>query len=262
MNLPNESERSHRWTHDDGPRYWWHRLPGMDFVPPIYSDLADDEWEIMRGWYEETDRSGIIGECAVPLMSLLQGLVLGNRITRIVQLGTCSGYSSLLLGFMLRRMGATRGLFTLDINPELCALTERWLARAGLSPYVTVSLGDSLDRNCLTTARAHFGADFELILLDSSHEYAATVAELELWYPALEPGGLFLLHDVSEFAVDFDVTKAGGVRRALAEWRRKNPEAEALSLNGASRTMALPRPVYKDACGVGIIHKPGIPTPP
>ena len=262
MPSPNDPERSRRWTHAERPRYWWHRLPGMDFVPPIYSDLADDEWEIIRSWYDETDRSGIIGECAVPLISLLQGLVLGNRITRIVQLGTCSGYSSLLLGFMLRRMGATRGLFTVDVNPELCALTERWLARAGLADHVTVSLGNSLERNCLTAAGAHFGgADFELVILDSSHEYAATVAELELWYPALEPGGLFLLHDVSEFAVGFDVTAEGGVRRALAEWRRKNPEAEALSLNGESRTMSLPRPLYKDACGVGIIHKPGIPTP-
>lgn len=263
MTSPNESERSRRWTHDQGPRYWWHRLPGMDFVPPLYSDLADEEWEIIRAWYDETDRSGVIGECAVPLMSLLQGLVLGNRITRIVQLGTCSGYSSLLLGFMLRRMQARRGLWTLDINPELCALTERWLERAGLSDYVTVSLGNSVDGNCLTAARTHFGGDdFELILLDSSHEYAATVAELELWYPALQTGGLFLLHDVSEFATAFDVTGQGGVRRALAEWRRQHPEAEAMSLNGASRSMALPRPLYKDACGVGIIHKPGVPTPP
>ena len=113
----------------------------MDFVPPIYSDLTETEWEIIKTWYEETDRSGLIGECAVPLMSLLHGLVMGNRIARIVQLGTCSGYSSLLLGFMLRRMNAPRGLFTLDIDPELCALTRRWLERAGLTNFVTVGGG-------------------------------------------------------------------------------------------------------------------------
>lgn len=45
----------------------------MDFVPPVYSDLTETEWEIVRVWYEETDRSGLIGECAVPLISLLQG---------------------------------------------------------------------------------------------------------------------------------------------------------------------------------------------
>ena len=63
----------------------------------------------------------------------------------------------------------------------------------------------------------------------------------------------------SIFAADFDVTGQGGVRRAFDEWRRKNPEAEAICLNGESRTMDLPRPLYKDACGLGIIHKRGSP---
>jgi predicted O-methyltransferase YrrM len=262
MSSPDDPERSHCWTKATGPRYWWHRLPGMNFVPPIYSDLLEEEWEIVRRWYQETDRSGVIGECAVPLVSLLQGLVLGNRITRIVQLGTCSGYSALLLGFMLRRMQAVNGLFTLDINPELCALTQHWLERAGLTKYVTVREGDSLDPQSLAAAQTFFPDAPEVILLDSSHEYRATLRELELWYPALQIGGLFLLHDVSRFAADFDVTREGGVRRAFAEWRRNHPEAEAISLNGESRTMDPPRPLYKDACGLGLIHKPGIPAPP
>ena len=259
--LPNEKSRSRSWTEADAPRYWWHRLPGMDFVPPVYSDLSEAEWEIIRAWYEETDQSGLIGECAVPLISLLHGLVMGNRVTRLVQLGTCSGYSSLLLGFMLRRMNAPRGLFTLDINSELCALTQRWLERAGLTNFVTVAEGNSREPSALATAEKHFGRAPEMILLDSSHEYLATLEELDLWYPALEPGGLFLLHDVSEFAAGFDVTGQGGVGRALVEWRRKNQGAETLILNGASRSMDLPRPLYKDACGLGLIHKPEVPTP-
>jgi predicted O-methyltransferase YrrM len=260
MSVPNDEPRSRPWTQNEAPRYWWHRLPGMDFVPPIYSDLSAEEWAIVRAWYEETDANKLIGECAVPLISLLHGLVMGNRVTRIVQLGTCSGYSSLLLGFMLRRMKATKGLFTLDINPDLCALTRRWIERAGLTNFVAVVEGDSRDPAALAAARAHFPADPEMILLDSSHEYEATLTELELWYPALEAGGLFLLHDVSDFAAHFDVTGAGGVGRALREWREKNPQAETLCLNGESRSMDLPRPFYKDACGLGLIHKPGQPA--
>lgn len=261
MESTSGKDRSRSWTHHPGPRYWWHRLPGMDFVPPIYSDLTEAEWEIMRAWYEETDRSGLIGECAVPLSSLLHGLVMGNRIARIVQLGTCSGYSSLLLGFMLRRMNAPGGLFTLDIDPALCALTRRWLERAGLTSFVTVAEGNSLDPAQLAAAQQHFGGAPEMILLDSSHEYPATVRELELWYPALQEGGIFLVHDVSLFAAGFDITGQGGVRRAFDEWRRKNPQAETISLNGESCTMDLPRPLYKDACGLGLIHKPGVPLP-
>ena len=59
-------------------------------------------------FHRETDAANLVGEAAVPLLSLLQGLVLGNRATRLVQLGTHAGWSSLLLGFMLRRMNARR----------------------------------------------------------------------------------------------------------------------------------------------------------
>lgn len=42
--------RSREWTSNSSPRYWWHQLPGMDFVPAVYSDLADGEWAIIRDW--------------------------------------------------------------------------------------------------------------------------------------------------------------------------------------------------------------------
>ena len=39
------------------------------------------------------------------------------------------------------------------------------------------------------------------------------------------------------------------------------PQAEAICLNGESRTMDLPRPLYKDACGLRLIQKAGLPAP-
>src|SRR6266404_5829653 len=136
--MKSDSSRSRRWTTDPRPRYWWHRLPGMDYVPPIYADLTEDEWGIIRDWFEETDQSQKIGECVVPLISLLHGFIMGNRADRIVQLGTCSGYSTLLIGFMLRRMNAGRGMFTLDCDPEMCAISQRWLDHAGLASFVGI----------------------------------------------------------------------------------------------------------------------------
>ena len=251
-----DSSRSRAWKDNPHPRYWWHRLPGHDFVPPIYSDLSDDEWSVLRDWYAETDRNGPIGECAVPLISLLHGLVMGNRVTRIAQLGTCAGYSALLLGWMLRRMKARRGLFSLDLNPAMCELARGWIARAQLQDFVEIAEGSSLDRSSIDAARKYLGGDPDLIIVDSSHEYQSTLAELDLWYPALAPGGILVLHDVSEFAAGFDVTKEGGVRRAFSEWRKKHPDVETFSLNSNSRSMEEARPLYKDACGVGLIHKP------
>ena len=251
-----DSSRSRGWKENPHPRYWWHRLPGTDYVPPVYSDLSEPEWTVLREWYAETDRSGPIGECAVPLISLLHGLVMGNRIARIAQLGTCAGYSALLLGWMLRRMNASRGLFALDLDPAMCDLSRRWIIRGSLEDFVEIAEGNSLDARSIAVARDYLNGAPELVILDSSHEYKSTLTELDLWYAALAPGGLLVLHDVSQFATDFDVTREGGVRRAFTEWRKTHPEVETFSLNSDSRSMEEPRPLYKDACGVGLIHKP------
>jgi predicted O-methyltransferase YrrM len=180
---------------------------------------------------------------------------MGNRASRIVQLGTCAGYSALLLGWMLRRMNATRGLFSLDLDPAMCEMTRRWIVRAGLETFVEIAERNSLDPQSPMAAKEYLRGNPELIIVDSSHEYQATLAELDLWYLALAPGGILVLHDVSHFAADFDVTKKGGVGRAFAEWRKAHRDVETFCLNGHARSMDSPRPLYKDACGVGLIHK-------
>lgn len=254
--MSDNSLRSRAWRKRTGPRYWWHHLPGTDYVPPIYSELTEAEWEVMEEWYRETDESGPIGECAVPLISLLHGLVMGSRIARIAQLGTCAGYSALLLGWMLRRMKAERGLYSLDIDPMSCELARRWINRGGLEKFVEIAERNSLDPESPSSAKSYLGGDPELIIIDSSHEYQSTLAELDLWYGALSPGGLLVLHDVSRFATQFDVTAEGGVGRAFTQWRKSHPEVETFCLNGEAQSMDLPRPLYKDACGLGLIHKP------
>lgn len=252
--LTENNSRSRAWRETAAPRYWWYRLPGTDYVPFLYSDLSEEEWTILREWHEATDETEMVGESSVPLISLLHGLIGGNRIDRIVQLGTCSGYSALLLGFMLRRMRAMRGLFTLDTDPKACAFARQWLTRAQLRDYVDVVELSSLDPGAVGQARDYLHGDPALIIIDSSHEYAATLQELDAWFPALAPTGLIVLHDVSRFAAEFDVTNRGGVQRAFAEWRKLHPNVETIFLNGDSHTMVLDT-VYKDACGLGLIHK-------
>lgn len=247
--------RSRAWRERSGQRYWWHKLPGTDYVPPVYSDLSGAEWSILSDWYDDTDKSGPIGECAVPLISILQGLVMGSCARRVAQLGTCAGYSALLLGWMLRRMNAKRGLFSLDLDPVVCEVSRRWISRGGLDEFVKIAEGNSLDPRSPLAAKEYLGGDPELIIIDSSHEYQATIDELDLWYSAVAPGGLLVLHDVSLFAAEFDVTHQGGVGRAFAEWKKKHPEVETFCLNGDARSMELPRPFYKDACGVGLVQK-------
>jgi predicted O-methyltransferase YrrM len=256
MTATDASRRSLAFSSSTEPRLWWHRLPRSNYVPPIYASLTDQEWQLLQDWFEETTRQNLIGECVVPIMSVLHGLVMGSGIQRIVQLGTHAGYSALLLGFSLRQMHAKHALFSFEIDESLCRFAREWLERAGLNSVVQVELRSSLDSVAPQLARDYLGGAPELVFLDSSHEYRQTLDELEAWYPALAPGGLIVLHDTSEFAASFDVTQQGGVRRALREWRDAHPEIEVISLNRNVPAMEAPQMVYQDFCGAGLIQKP------
>ncbi len=85
-------------------------------------------------------------------------------------------------------------------------------------------------------AAAVLGGPPELVLVDSSHAYSHTLAELgTCGRRACPSGALVLLHDASEFATAFDPTAKGGVRRAIAEWLPDHPAMAGLTLNGARR---------------------------
>src|SRR6266581_4762847 len=138
MTATDASRRSIPFSNSTEPRLWWHRLPRSNYVPPIYANLTDQEWQVLQAWFEETTRQNFIGECVVPIMSVLHGLVMGSGIQRIVQLGTHAGYSALLLGFCLRQMHAQKGLFSFEIDGSLCRFAREWLERAGLSSVAQV----------------------------------------------------------------------------------------------------------------------------
>ena len=248
--------RSIAFRDDEHGRFWWHRLHATAYEPPIYATLGDDEWAVMRDWYAETARRGAIGEINVPAMSLLQGLVMGNGLRRIVQLGHFYGYSALLLGFWLRAMGGERTLFSIDIDPEATRFCREWVGRAGLGGQVVMHVGDSADPASCEAALASIGGPPELVIVDSSHQYAHTLRELDLWVDRLPPAGMMLLHDVSVFAQSFDPTNEGGVRRALGEWVAGRSDVALLSLNGElPEGTGLDDLTYKDGCGMGILQR-------
>ncbi len=242
-----------------GNRYWWFQRPRNRYVPPVLAFLSDGEWALLERWYDETDRSfSSTGECNVPTISLLQGLVMGSGIRNILQIGHYIGYSTLLLGFMVRRMGFRQSVISVDIDPQSSAYTKEWLARAGLDDFVRVVVSDSVAPELPAAVREHLGCPPDLVFIDSSHAYRHTLRELDLWYAALSPGGIMVLHDASEFATAFDDAGEGGVRRAVDEWLPgSGAGARAIMLNrdfGAS--MDADRLVYGDPCGTAIIQKP------
>jgi predicted O-methyltransferase YrrM len=252
-----ETVRSRRFRTDDHGRFWWHKLHATDYEPPIYATLDDREWQLMADWYAETARISAIGEINVPAMSFAQGVIMGNGLRRIVQAGHFYGYSALLIGFWLRRMGGERKLVSIDIDPEATKFTQKWVDKAGLRDVVRLHVGDSAGDDAYAVAHEAFGGEEpELLLIDSSHAYEHTLRELDLWVPKIPVDGLVLLHDTSIFAQEFDPTGEGGVRRALDEWLPHHPEVRALSLNGHEmRGVDGNDIVYKDGCGLGIMQR-------
>lgn len=251
------SERSLQFKGQTSNRYWWFNTIENNFVPPIFSFLADDEWGIMSEWYKETDSRFSAAEANIPALSFLQGLICGSNIKGIVQLGHYEGFSTLLMGFMLRKMGFKNSLFSVDINETVTERTRYWIKRAGLDDYVFLHIANSCDPQLITMANNYLGSEPRLIFIDSSHQYEHTLAELDLWYASLAKHGMIVLHDVTEFAVQYDTTNSGGVNKAVNDWCNRNG-VTSLLLNSKIKTNELDSfasLVYKDHCGIGLIQK-------
>lgn len=251
----NNSVRNNIYTQRSENRFWWYRISDCNFVPPIYSFLTDEEWMIIENWYEDTNNKSMIGEAAPPLMSLIQGFIMGNGVSNIVQLGHYVGYSSLLTAFMLKKMNKKHSMVSFDIDSFCCEYTQEWINKAGLHEYIKLELGDSADANNVKKVREYFGEDPQLVIIDSSHQYEHTLRELNLWFSVLKPGGLMILHDSSVFATTFDPTQQGGVKKAVNDWWLQNPSAQVININGSNVATPPEELIYKDGCGVTIIHK-------
>lgn len=236
-------------------RYWWYRLKDTAYVPPVFSSLSEPEWQLMDDWFATTEREfASPGEMSVPGISLLSGLIGGNGIGAIVQCGHYVGYSTLLLGFLLRRMGKEQALFSLDIDKQATAFTQQWVDKAELGNQVRLKVSDSAAADAPAQARDYFGREVQMVIIDSSHQYAHTLAELDLWYDALPAGGMIVMHDVSRFAQSFDATGNGGVLRASLEWCERRGVAPLLLNSFVSREPP-EQLAYRDGCGLGIIQK-------
>ena len=251
----NERTLSVPGTGDPHPRFWWQQN-NPEIIPYVYRAMEPQQVDLIRAWFEETANRQLIGETSIPAISMITALISSGSISRVVQLGHYAGYSTLMIGFCFVNSRSPGALVSIDLDPEVTEFTRQWVERADLESRVTLLCGDSSDPELAEQATGTLGGNPELIFLDSSHAYEHTLRELDLWYPLLEPGGLILLHDVSEFATEFDATRQGGVRRALDEWGPQSG-GEIISINRSVDSSHTNSDLtYEDGCGLGIVQKP------
>ena len=217
-----------------------------DFTNWAYASLSLHELQLLRDWYDDTNERNLIGEMSCATVSVLQAIIGGSHIRRVVQLGTYAGWSSLMLGFVLRRINGR--MWTCDIDERMANYTQDWLIRAELAKVVYSEWCSSVHPGNTTIAKAWNRGRPELVIIDASHECQQTIDEMELWYSELEEGGLIVLHDSSELAVEYDKTNGGGVHRAVSEF---GAFGQFININGYGASN-----VFKDPCGCAIIQKP------
>ena len=130
---------------------------------------------------------------------ILRLLVQTSRATRILELGTFTGYSAICLASALPEGGH---LDTLEINDELEDLILEGFERAGLDDKIELHIGDC--KETLRRLRSGMGLDnggqadpamqYDIVYMDANkREYCEYY---ELVFDMVRPGGLILADNV------------------------------------------------------------------
>jgi len=101
---------------------------------------------------------------------LLQSLVLATGARRVLEVGTCIGYSAI---WMARALPADGMLVTLEVDPERAAVARANIGRAGFGDRISVIVGDA------TRYLHKVSGPFDLVFQDSDKKlYAAMLDRL------------------------------------------------------------------------------------
>ncbi len=116
---------------------------------------------------------------------ILEMVSLMLRPSRILEIGTFTGYSSICLAKGLTRNGK---LITIEKDDEITAFAEKYISRSGLADSITIMTGDA--RKIIPS----LNDTFDLVFLDAEKdEY---LDYYELVFPRVRSGGFILADNV------------------------------------------------------------------
>jgi predicted O-methyltransferase YrrM len=189
--------------------------------------------------------SGDFAGCTDPsALSLLSAFVAICQPSRVLELGTYHGFSTLILADLLASNERPGRIVTVEPNAAAQAAARERVVEAGLHESVRFVSGRSTDEHVLQVVGAE--APFDMLYIDTSHHYDATIAELETCLvrrPLVRPGALIFLHDIT-----FPMGKDRGVGPAVTDWLARHPEFHYLPLSTTG--------VWPNPCGLGILLAP------
>lgn len=115
---------------------------------------------------------------------LLQLLILHGRCRRVLEIGTSNGVSALWIADAVRRIPSAAPLVTIEREAEKAGEARANIARAGLSDWVDLRVGDA------TTTIATLPGPFDAVFFDADRVSAPD--QLRLLLPKLAPDTLLL----------------------------------------------------------------------
>ncbi len=118
--------------------------------------------------------------------SLLSILVRGGRRTRLLEIGTSNGYSTIWLAWAARATGGR--VISVELDRGRQGMADENLRRAGLRDVVDLELGDA------TEVVGDLPGPFDLVFFDADRVSAP--AQLELLVPKLAPDVMILADNV------------------------------------------------------------------
>ena len=192
-------------------------------VTPMYAGTQRDDLDV-RVEALLKRREGTWRDLNVPVPDgrTLHRLIVENKYTRALEIGTSTGHSGLWIAWALSKTGGR--LTTIEINPDRHRQAVATFKEAGLSDYIDARLADAHE------LVPQLPGPFDFVFSDADKEwYPKYLAAL---WPKLVPGGMFTAHNVT--------METGGIREFLDALKRL-PDGDTTIDRGSSAGISITR---------------------
>ncbi len=194
--------------------------PGVEAYAEAHTEPPG---ELLERLAEETRASTTAPQMMVgPLEGrFLAFLVRALRSTRVLELGTFTGYSSICMASALPAGGR---LVTVDVNEETTEIARRYATEAGVVDRIDYRVGPAID------TLAELDGPFDLVFVDADKEGYVDYYEASL--PKLAENGLVVADNVlwSGRVVEDDVPETGRAIQRFNEHVRRDDRVESVML--------------------------------
>jgi predicted O-methyltransferase YrrM len=144
---------------------------------PILRELAEETAKMPRSMMQISPDQGAF-------MSMLAKIIGAKRI---IEIGCFTGYSAICMAQAIPEDGQ---LITLDIDPEVTAIAQRYFNKASLDKKIKIMLGKATES--LTQIKTLYGPSaFDMAFIDA--DKAGAIDYLNHCYTLLRKGGLVLV---------------------------------------------------------------------